>query len=208
VDSDGLLKALASQVKAELLDQEAGHDWSHTERVWKLTRYIAAKENLKDMLVAEAAALLHDIRDAKFNQGNEDIGPEVAFKMLKRITFPEKKAAAVVEVVEKISFRKGYEGEKSIELKIVQDADRLEAIGAIGIARAFHYGGYNNRKLFDDTQPLGTSESTIDHFHQKLLKLKDLMNTSTGKKLAEERHLFMIHFLSQFETEWRLKNLT
>jgi uncharacterized protein len=200
-------------VKQTLKDAEAGHDWFHIERVWKNALKISAHEEC-DQFIVEIAALLHDIADSKFNDGNEEIGPETAKKYLIDQNLNEETIAHVVKIIRNISFKGGhkYSNFNSIELQIVQDADRLDAIGAIGIARAFNYGGFKNRTLYDpEVKPdLNMSKETykksaaptINHFYEKLLLLKDLMNTESGKKLAEERHRFMEQFLDQFYKEW------
>ena len=200
-------------VKQKLKDAEAGHDWFHIERVWKNARKIAQTENC-DIFIVEIAALLHDIADSKFNDGNEEIGPETAKNILESLNLDEESINNVVQIIRNISFKGGhkYSDFNSVELQIVQDADRLDAIGAIGIARAFNYGGFKNRTLYDpEIKPdLNMSKEaykksaapTINHFYEKLLLLKDLMNTESGKKLAEERHLFMEQFLGQFYKEW------
>jgi uncharacterized protein len=200
-------------VKQKLIDAEAGHDWFHIERVWKNARKIAQTENC-DIFIVEIAALLHDIADSKFNDGNEEIGPETAKNILESLNLDEESINNVVQIIRNISFKGGhkYSDFNSVELQIVQDADRLDAIGAIGIARAFNYGGFKNRTLYDpEIKPdLNMSKEaykksaapTINHFYEKLLLLKDLMNTESGKKLAEERHLFMEQFLDQFYKEW------
>jgi uncharacterized protein len=200
-------------VKQKLKDAEAGHDWFHIERVWKNARKIAQTENC-DIFIVEIAALLHDIADSKFNDGNEEIGPETAKNILESLNLDEESINNVVQIIRNISFKGGhkYSDFNSVELQIVQDADRLDAIGAIGIARAFNYGGFKNRTLYDpEIKPdLNMSKEaykksaapTINHFYEKLLLLKDLMNTESGKKLAEERHLFMEKFLDQFYKEW------
>ncbi len=200
-------------VKQKLKDAEAGHDWFHIERVWKNAKKIAQTENC-DIFIVEIAALLHDIADSKFNDGNEEIGPETAKNILESLNLDEETIDNIVQIIRNISFKGGhkYSDFNSVELQIVQDADRLDAIGAIGIARAFNYGGFKNRTLYDpEIKPdlnmtkeayKKSAAPTINHFYEKLLLLKDLMNTESGKKLAEERHLFMEQFLDQFYKEW------
>jgi uncharacterized protein len=200
-------------VKSELKNAEAGHDWFHIERVWKNAKRIAENE-ICDMETVELAALLHDIADPKFHNGNEAIGPKKAKAFLESIGIEETIAAHVIAIIENMSFKNSFEASKfhSKELEIVQDADRLDAIGAIGIARAFHYGGFKNRKLYDPgiAPNLNMSKSeyknsdapSINHFYEKLLLLKDRMNTESAKRLAENRHKFMEDFLSQFKSEW------
>jgi uncharacterized protein len=200
-------------VKQKLENAEAGHDWFHIERVYKNALLIANEETC-DLTVVKLAALLHDIADSKFNDGDETIGPETARKFLESQKVFEDIIDHVVKIIENISF-KGGNFEKNFtskELEIVQDADRLDAIGAIGIARTFNYGGFKNRQLYNPNidpklnmskEEYKKSEApTINHFYEKLLLLKDKMNTETGKKIAGERHKFMELFLSQFYAEW------
>lgn len=200
-------------VKKELRHAEAGHDWFHIERVYKNALLILESETA-DRDVVLLAALLHDIADSKFHEGDESIGPKKAHAFMECLGIDTQTIQHVVAIIGNVSFKGGHFEKHfhSKELDIVQDADRLDAIGAIGIARAFHYGGYKNRILFDpETAPkmhmtkeeYKTNEgTTINHFYEKLLKLKDLMNTETGKKIAQKRHLFMQSFLSEFYAEW------
>jgi uncharacterized protein len=213
MNSQILIKETISFVKDKLKNAESGHDWFHIERVWKNSKKIAETENC-NRLIVEMAALLHDIADSKFHNGNEEIGPETAMNYMNSLNLDKDSKLHIVNIIRNISFKGGHRHSdfNSIELQIVQDADRLDAIGAIGIARAFNYGGYKNRTLYDpDIKPdmnmskeayKNSSAPTINHFYEKLLLLKDLMNTEGGKKLAAERHLFMEHFLDQFYKEW------
>lgn len=200
-------------VKQELQDAEAGHDWFHIERVWKTAKNIAAEEKV-DLLVVEFAALLHDIADAKFHDGDEEIGPRKAGEFLKTLAIDDETIIHVQQIIKNMSFKAslGDVTFTSAEMLVVQDADRLDAIGAIGIARAFTYGGYKNRELYNPDikpEPNQSKEAykkstapTINHFYEKLLLLKDKMNTATGKKLAAQRHDFMVQYLTQFYAEW------
>jgi uncharacterized protein len=200
-------------VKEELKNAEGGHDWFHIERVFKNTVLIASAETC-DSTVAQLGALLHDIADSKFHNGDETVGPRVARKFLESEHVEEEIITHVVQIIENISYKGGNVERKfsSIELDVVQDADRLDAIGAIGIARAFNYGGFKNRALYDPEIAPNTSMTkeeykkndapTINHFYEKLLLLKDKMNTETGKKIAQERHQYMEGFLAQFYAEW------
>jgi uncharacterized protein len=200
-------------VKETLANAEGGHDWFHIERVWKTARHIA-EEELVDIHVVELASLLHDIADSKFNDGDESVGPRIARNFLESKKLPDEIIEHVVMIIENISFKGGNHimNFSSKELLVVQDADRLDAIGAIGIARAFNYGGFKNRALYDPSIPPNlnmdkeaykkSSAPTINHFYEKLLQLKDRMNTSTGKRIAEERHRFMESYLEQFYKEW------
>lgn len=205
-------------VKITLADAEGGHDWFHIERVWNNSKLIAASENV-NLLVVELGALLHDIADAKFNDGDEHIGPKKARIFLESQQVDESVITHIENIIKYISFKSGLElgGVKftSKELEVVQDADRLDAIGAIGIARAFNYGGFKNRTLYNpniapqlniDKETYKNSQApTINHFYEKLLLLKDKMNTETGKKLAQKRHEFMVRYLDQFFEEWNGK---
>ena len=200
-------------VKAKLQNAEGGHDWFHIERVYKNAILIADGEVCDDT-VLKLGALLHDIADSKFHNGDETIGPKMAREFLASNDVDETTIQHVINIIENISF-KGGNTEKlfsSIELNIVQDADRLDAIGAIGIARTFNYGGFKNRPLYNPNiapnlhmskEEYKSSEApTLNHFYEKLLLLKDKMNTETGKKIAQERHRYMEGFLSQFYAEW------
>ncbi|MES2512742.1 MAG: HD domain-containing protein [Bacteroidota bacterium] len=200
-------------VKQTLAGAESGHDWFHVERVYRTSLLINKTEQGDEQVIA-FAALLHDIADPKFNNGDEEMGPLKAERFLRSIGIEEKITAHVKLIIENMSFKNSFDTNKfiSLEMKIVQDADRLDAIGAIGIARTFTYGGFKNRLLYDpDIKPVkahtkesykNTTAPTINHFHEKLLLLKDRMNTKTGKKLAAERHDFMLAFLDQFYSEW------
>lgn len=200
-------------VKEQLKNAEGGHDWFHIERVWKNAKLIANKETGADLQVIELGALLHDIADSKFHNGDETVGPRVARKFLEKENVDEHINDHVIKIIENISFKGGNVDQKfkSLELDIVQDADRLDALGAIGIARTFNYGGFKNRPLYDpaiepdlnmDKETYKKSLSpTLNHFYEKLLLLKDLMNTKTGHELAQQRHDFMEQYLEQFYAE-------
>lgn len=200
-------------VKQQLANAEGGHDWWHIERVWKSAKKIAETENV-NLLVIELGALLHDIADAKFHDGDEELGPHIAAVFMREINVDEETIQHVVQIIKHISFKGGKEAQTftSPELNLVQDADRLDALGAIGIARTFNYGGFKNREIFNPNIPPNltmTKEEykksdapSINHFYEKLLLLKDLMNTETGKQLAIQRHVFMEQYLEQFYLEW------
>jgi len=208
-----IIEATVSYVKNELSNAEAGHDWFHIQRVWTNAKLIGANEPV-DMTIVELGALLHDIADAKFHDGDEEIGPAKSSQFLRSLSVDESVVQHVAQIIRHISFKGGRQAKtfESPELFVVRDADKLDAMGAIGIARAFHYGGFKNRLLFDPSQaPVMHMDTesyrknngpTINHFYEKLLLLKDLMHTETGKKLAEDRHRFMESFLQQFYTEW------
>ena len=242
-----IIDTTAAYVQQELAGAESGHDWFHIYRVWQTARAIAEGESARrpepangsedevNLLVVELGALLHDIADAKFHNGDETIGPLKARLFLETLDVPANVIAQVVNIVQHISFKGGnhFKGGQKLqgkeedlkaeshasfytpELGIVQDADRLDAIGAIGIARAFNYGGFKNRAIYDPAiapaldmtkeQYKHSTAPTINHFYEKLLLLKDKMNTATGRAIACERHLFMERFLEQFYAEWEGK---
>ena len=212
---DKIAKTIAF-VKEKLADAEGGHDWFHIERVYKNSLLISKNENV-DVFIVQLGALLHDIADSKFHNGDETVGPKVAREFLFNINVDSKAIEHVIHIIENISFKGGNEAQKfhSKELDVVQDADRLDAIGAVGIARCFNYGGFKNRPLYNpDIKPnLNMSKEaykssiapTINHFYEKLLLLKDKMNTKTGHKIALQRHEYMESFLKQFYREWNGK---
>lgn len=203
-------------VQESLQGAEGGHDWFHTYRVWKTSQRIAETEPA-DSLIVSLGALLHDIADSKFHGGDETIGPKVAREFLKNQNTSPEVIDHVVKIIENISFKGGNQEQKftSVELQVIQDADRLDAIGAIGIARTFNYGGFKGRPLYNpDIEPVlnmtkeeykASTAPTINHFYEKLLLLKDRMNTKTGKEMAHKRHKFMEEFLRQFYEEWEGK---
>jgi uncharacterized protein len=202
-------------VKEELKNAEGGHDWFHVERVFK-NALLIAKEEKVDALIVSLATLLHDIADPKFHNGDETIGPKKATNFLIAQKVSKEIGLHVVKIIKYVSFKNSLEkGEKqfdSKELEVVQDADRLDAIGAIGIARCFNYGGFKNRPLYNPKilpnlnmtkeEYKNSDAPTINHFYEKLLLLKDKMNTTTGKRIAAERHQFMEVYLQQFYDEW------
>jgi uncharacterized protein len=208
-----LINKTIAFVKEKLSNAEGGHDWFHIERVYKNALLIAGDTQC-NMEVVQLGALLHDIADSKFHNGDETIGPRTARLFLEGENVAEEVIQQVVSIIENISFKGGNFEKKfsSVELEIVQDADRLDAIGAIGIARAFNYGGFKDRVLYDPNIAPVTNMTkeeykknnapTINHFYEKLLLLKDKMNTQKGKQIAAERHRFMELFLMQFYLEW------
>lgn len=211
-----LIETTINFVKEQLKNAEGGHDWFHIERVYKNTLLIAKEEKCK-VLVCQLGALLHDIADSKFHNGDETVGPKTARDFLEKENVSEEVINHVIKIIENISFKGGNFEKKfsSIELDIVQDADRLDALGAIGIARCFNYGGFKNRALYNPEilpnlnmskeEYKNTDSPTINHFYEKLLLLKDKMNTRTGKQIAEQRHQYMEHFLEQFYAEWEAR---
>ena len=211
--SDQIIQKTVEFVKHTLHDAEGGHDWWHVYRVWKTAIHIASIEKA-DMLVVELGALLHDIADSKFHHGNEEIGPAKARTFLQALGVEEKIINHVVDIIANISFKGGKVEQqfKSPELDVIQDADRLDALGAIGIARTFNYGGHKGRAIYDPgikpnlqltkEEYKNSTAPTLNHFYEKLLLLKDLMNTEAGKQLAVKRHKFMVAYLDQFYNEW------
>lgn len=211
-----LIQHTIAYVKQELKNAEGGHDWWHIERVWKTAKHIAKTEQV-DLLIVELGALLHDIADSKFHDGDESIGPQKARAFLQAQEVEENVITHVIRIIENISYKGGKEAQtfKSAELDVVQDADRLDALGAIGIARTFNYGGFKDREIYNPTIPSdlnmtkeeykNSTAPTINHFYEKLLLLKDLMNTATGKAMAAKRHQFMESYLEQFYSEWEGK---
>src|SRR5690606_3321275 len=208
-----LIQQTAAFVQEKLRDAEAGHDWWHIQRVWNNTKLILETEEA-DALVCELKALLHDIADSKFHDGDEQIGPRIAGEFLQRIGLDKRRIEHVQQIIFNMSYKAslGQVDFHSKELEIVQDADRLDAIGAIGIARAFQYGGFKNREMYNPNIPpqqqlskeayKNTTAPTINHFYEKLLLLRDKMNTTTAKQIAAHRHLVMESFLQQFYSEW------
>ena len=213
---DRLVEKTILFVKEQLANAEGGHDWWHIYRVWKLAGVIAEKEGV-DNIIIDLGSLLHDIADAKFHGGNEEIGPKISRDFLSSLMLDDETIEHVDKIIRNISFKNSKDQVfKSLELDIIQDADRLDAIGAIGIARAFNFGGFKNRALYNpEIQPkLNMTKSeykkslspTINHFYEKLLLLKNMMNTETGKQMAERRHVFMEQFLQKFYDEWEGKS--
>ncbi len=208
-----LISKTEEYIRDKLEGEGSGHDWWHIHRVRNTALKLAKEENA-DPFVVELAALLHDIADHKFHNGDEEIGPATARSWLKDLEIEEPDIEHVCEIIRDVSF-KGAEVAtpmKTIEGKVVQDADRLDALGAIGIARAFAYGGYKERELYNpDIKPekhdsfeayKKSTGPTINHFYEKLFLLKDRMNTDSGKKEAEKRHQFMRKFVERFLAEW------
>ncbi|WP_299250325.1 HD domain-containing protein [uncultured Lacinutrix sp.] len=209
-----LIEATKNFVKKELAGAEGGHDWFHIERVYKNALLIAKNEKV-DQLTVALGALLHDIADSKFHNGDSTVGPRVAAAFLIKQNVDSNIINHVVKIIENISYSSNIGNRdvfKSIELDVVQDADRLDALGAIGIARTINYGGFKNRTIYNpDIKPnlnmtkaeyKASTAPTINHFYEKLLLLKDKMNTKTGKKIASQRHDFMLLYLKQFFAEW------
>ena len=218
MDKEFIIKQTAEFVRKHLGKEATGHDWWHTYRVWKLALRIAKEEKNVDLFVVQLAALLHDIADWKFYAGDILVGPKLAKKWLRKLRVEEDIVSHVCEIVKEISF-KGAKVKSKIRTRegmIVQDADRLDAIGAIGIARCFATGAKLNREIYNpEVKPKlhktfkeykRAKSTSINHFYEKLLLLKNLMNTKTAKNIAEERHKFMKQFLNRFFKEWRGKD--
>lgn len=202
-----------SFVQETLKNAEGGHDWFHTLRVYTNAKTILKNETA-DAFVVELASLLHDIADSKFHNGNEDLGPQKATAFLETQSVDAEVITHVVNIIKNVSYKGGHNSSDfhSIELNIVQDADRLDALGAIGIARTFNFGGFKNNPLYDPEIPANPNQSkeeykksnapTLNHFYEKLLLLKDKMHTKTAKDIALHRHDFMENYLEQFYKEW------
>ena len=216
MDKKQVLKNTVSFVKASLKNAEGGHDWFHILRVWNNAKLIACQEQV-DVFIVELGALLHDIADSKFHNGDETIGPKIARKFLESQHIEEPIIVHIENIITNISYKGGNFKQtfNSSELDVIQDADRLDAIGAVGIARCFSYGGFKNRALYDPEiapnltmtkeEYKNSDAPTINHFYEKLLLLKNKMNTETGKQIASERHSYMEAFLKQFYNEWNGK---
>jgi len=211
--NEDIITKTADYVRSELEGMEAGHDWEHVKRVWKMARHIASTVPV-DTFVVELGALLHDVADSKFHGGDEQVGPQKARYFLANLGVENAIVDQVELIIRHISFKGGNfkQGKMTPELAVVQDADRLDAMGAIGIARTFNFGGFKNRPLYDplikpdlsmDPQTYKQRLSpTLNHFYEKLFLLKDRMNTPEGRRLALERHEFMERFVEEFLKEW------
>jgi uncharacterized protein len=211
-----LVSRVAAHIQTRFAGESSGHDWHHIHRVWQLARQIAEQEGA-DRQITELGALVHDIADWKFHAGDDSVGPREAAALLTREGATPDIIAAVVDIVATISYKGAgvSTAMRTREGQCVQDADRLDAIGAIGIARCFAYGGHAGRLIHDPDQPPVLHQSaaaykaakgaSLNHFHEKLLLLKDRMNTPTGRALAEPRHRFMEEFVAQFLAEWEVR---
>jgi uncharacterized protein len=220
MNTQQIIKNTEEFVKNTLKNAEGGHDWFHILRVRNNAKLISKNENV-DEFVVELGSLLHDIADSKFHKGDETIGPKIAREFLESQQVDNSIITHIENIISNISFKSSLPADRggnfeqqfnSLELEVIQDADRLDAIGAVGIARTFNYGGFKNRPLYNPEIPPNLNQTkeayknseapTINHFYEKLLLLKDRMNTVTGRKIAVDRHLYMEHFLSQFYDEW------
>lgn len=217
MDKKEIIEKTADYIKSKLSGEGSGHDWWHIYRVWKNAINIGQYEKV-DVFVVELAALLHDIADWKFHNGDDDIGPKMAREWLESLSVEEEIISHVCSIIKNISF-KGANVENKIDTTegmVVQDADRLDAIGAIGIARTFAYGGSKGREMYNpEIKPeihnsfeeyKNNQTNTVNHFYEKLLLLKDKMNTETAKSIAQKRHEVMENFLKEFYDEWEGKS--
>ncbi len=213
MNREAIIRKTAEYVRKQLEGEGSGHDWFHIQRVWAMSKRLARSEDA-DLFIVELAALLHDIADHKFHGGDDTVGPKVAREWLEGLGVNPEDTDHIAGIIKDLSF-KGAQVEtpmRSIEGQIVQDADRLDAIGAIGIARAFAYGGHKGRELHNPEKPPASHDSfeaykkdngpTINHFYEKLFLLKNRMNTKAAKKIAEERHKFMEEYVARFLREW------
>jgi uncharacterized protein len=210
--NEKIIEQTTAYVRNELGEDVTGHDWYHVDRVRRNALHISKLENAGDRFIIEMAALLHDIPDEKLNESAE-AGKNKLDLFFQTIKLPAASQNAIIKIIESISFKGGIKTDlDSIEAKIVQDADRLDAIGAIGIARAFAFGGKKGQPIYNPVvnvrEEMSLEEyrkgksTSIHHFYEKLLKLKDLLNTNTAKEMAESRHQMMVSFLEQFYLEW------
>ena len=212
MDKNLMIEKTKDFVKEKLYGEGSGHDWFHIERVYNLSKFIAEKENA-DLFIVEMTSLLHDIDDWKFSN-DTDTNTTTTENFLASISVPKNDINKIISIIKTMSFKGGVvdSTQNSIEGKVVQDSDRLDAIGAIGIARTFAYGGSKGRQIYDPSinpiefnsleQVKNAENHTVNHFYEKLLKLKDLMNTNTAKEIAQKRHKFMENFLEEFYSEW------
>lgn len=209
-----IITATAQYVKELLQGEGSGHDWWHIYRVWQNARHIAERETGADLYIVELAALVHDVGDHKFHNGDATVGPRMVREWLEKLHVEEQITEHICSIVEDLSFKGAGTSSAmpTLEGQIVQDADRLDAIGAIGIARTFAYGGHKNREMYNPEIPPVLHDSfeqykastapTLNHFYEKLLLLKDRMHTPAARAIASERHRYMEAFLEQFYAEW------
>lgn len=216
MDNEKIIALTKEHIYQLLSGESSGHDWWHTYRVWKNTIYIGKREKA-NLFVAQLAALLHDIGDWKFHSGDETVGPRLAREWLTQLSVKDKVVEHVCMIILNINFKGTPIEDKSVltlEGMVVQDADRLDAIGAIGIGRTFAYGGHKGREMYNPNLPhqqfttfeeyKNNTSPTINHFYEKLLHLKDMMNTKTARQIALQRHAFMQKYLVQFFKEWNM----
>jgi len=217
MNKEQIIKKTAEYVRKNLEGECTGHDWWHVYRVVKNAIHISKQEKV-DLFVVQLAALLHDIADWKFHKGDDSVAPRLAREWLEKMNVKEDIISHVCNIIKNVSFKgAGVKSQmKTKEGMVVQDADRLDAMGAIGIARAFAYGGYKRREIYNPNikpkkhktfeEYRSNVGTTVNHFYEKLLLLKDLMNTRTAKKIAEKRHEFMKRYLDRFSEEWEGKD--
>ena len=213
MDKEQIISQTVEYIKAKMIGESSGHDWWHVYRVWKNAVNIGREEQV-DLFVVELAALLHDIADWKFHDGDDSVGPKLAREWLEKLAVDANIINHVCEIIKDLSFKGAGVATsiQTLEGMVVQDADRLDAMGAIGVARTFAYGGSSGREMYNpDLRPeqhksfeqyKNNKGTSINHFYEKLLLLKELMNTATAKKIAEQRHQFMEEFLDEFFKEW------
>lgn len=218
MEEQQIIDQTVEYLKNQFQGEATGHDWFHIERVWKLSKVLAKEEGEMDFFVVEMGALLHDIADHKFHNGDESIGPKQGAKYLSQFNISKDRKNKIIQIIEEISFK--GQGVPTLmsskEGEVVQDADRLDAMGAIGIARTFAYGGAKNRAIYDPViKPVchnsfatykNSTAPTINHFYEKLLLLKEHLNTKSAKKEGEKRHAFMEEYLRNFYREWELNS--
>lgn len=215
---EDVITKTAEYVKSEMSNEGTGHDWYHVNRVWKTSKYIGKKEGA-NLFIVENAALLHDLKDWKFNGGDTSVGSKEARSWLEKLNVQEEDISHICDIIENISF-KGANVDNNITTKeemVVYDADKLDSIGAIAIARIFTYGGHFNRPIYDPNikvklhnspeEFLNAKSTSVNHFYEKVLLLKDRMYTETGRQIAESRHKYMEDFLKQFHKEWNLEDI-
>lgn len=213
-----IIEEIKKYLKENFKADATGHDWWHFWRVWKMAKEIAKKEG-GNLFVIELAALLHDVADYKFNDGDDKAGGKTARVLLEKLNVDKKSIEQVCQIIDNVSFKGAgvKNGIKTKEGMIVQDADRLDVMGAMGIARTLAYGGFTKREIYNpEIKPRfyktfeaykNNQSSSINHFYEKLLLLENRLNTKTAKKIGKERHLFMENYLKQFFKEWNVEIL-
>lgn len=212
-----IVDIIQNEIKSQFEGDSSGHDWYHIMRVFNMSRHIQSIEG-GDLETVELAALLHDISDHKFNGGKLDEGGKVAYSLLLKHGYDKDKAERVKYIVDNVSYKGANTPTemKTLEGMIVQDADRIDAIGAIGVGRTFAYGGHKNQPMYDPKlesklhdsfeEYANGKSSTINHFHEKLLLLTNRLNTDAAKEIGKQRHKFMEDFLTQFYAEWNFQS--
>jgi uncharacterized protein len=213
-----LVTRVAAAVRKAMEGEGSGHDWWHVWRVWRLAERLARTEPKADRTVVALGALLHDLGDWKFHGGDEEAAPREAGRLLSRLGATRETIARVQAVCREVSYKGAGVADRptSLEARVVQDADRLDAIGAIGVARTFAYGGAKGRSIYVPSEKPVMHRSfaaykksrghTINHFHEKLLLLKDRLHTKEARRIARNRHSFLVQFLRRFHEEWKGKD--